>query len=108
MKSHDGRPYCESKEDEASLYASLPVEKKRQAVEFLRKELAPAAAEIRAAIKADPENWVLPYHFGWGMATRNALRKAGFGEEFFLIANLDDIYVRLVEEAMGDGAPPAA
>ena len=72
------------------------------AVDWLRGYLDfTVVDQIRTAIAADPEHWVAPYHFFWGMAIRNALRQAGFGEDYWPIWNLDDIYVPLVERAVG-------
>lgn len=47
----------------------------------------------------------LGMHFGFGMAVRNLLRKEGFGEDYFGIENLDDVYVPLLEMAVGFDAP---
>ena len=55
---------------------------------------------IRVEIAADPKGWIAPYHFFWGMTTRNALRQKGFGEQEFGIINLDNVYVTLIEEAV--------
>lgn len=73
-----------------------------KAVAFLREDLKDVADDVRKAIAKDPQDhwWIAPYHFGWGMAVRNRLRKHNFGEEPFGVANLDNIYVELIEEAM--------
>lgn len=39
-------------------------------------------------------------HFGWGMAIRNSLRSAGFGEEELGVHNLDDVYRALLDSAV--------
>ena len=83
------------------MYASLTPELKAPALEMLRTELAQVRDQIRAAYTAAPTDWYVSYHFGWGMAVRNLLREKGFGEDYFHIHNLDDIYVPLVEEAFG-------
>lgn len=71
------------------------------AVDTLRDELPEETkAQIRAAINEDPDEWFVPYHLWWGMAVRNFLREKGFGEEYWPICNLDDIYVPLVERAV--------
>jgi hypothetical protein len=77
-------------------------DKKRcDAVDFLKKTFTNETKQkIRKAIVADPDDWAIPYHCGWGMAVRNCLRDGGFGEEYFGIDNLDDIYVGLIEEAV--------
>lgn len=76
-----------------------------RAVEFLRRDLAAVREAIQDAIAAGGEHgWYAPYHFGWGMAVRNKLRDAGFGEKEFGVGNLDNIYVKLVEDAMKEAA----
>ena len=72
-----------------------------KAVEFLRGWIGEnIKPEIRAQIKADPDGWSVPYHFGWGMGIRNALRTAGFRESQLGVRNLDNVYVELVELAL--------
>jgi hypothetical protein len=68
---------------------------------MLRTELASVKDQVRAACAADPEGWYTEFHFGWGMAVRNLLREKNFGEDYFHVHNLDDIYVALIEEALG-------
>lgn len=92
---------CHTMEECKQMYAELTSEVKTPALKMLAEELASAKDEIKKAFDADPENWVAPYHFFWGMSVRNLLRKKGFGEDYFGIHNLDDIYVWLVEEALG-------
>lgn len=86
-------------------YLKIPKEKRDAAIAWIRSDLPEDTKdEIEQAIKEGPEEWFAKHHFFWGMAMRNALRTAGFGEEFFEIQNLDDCYVELVEDAiMGDG-----
>ena len=91
---------CHTHEECLAMYAALPAELKAPALAFLRTTLTPAQDQIRVAMQSDPATWWAKYHFGWGMATRNALRRAGFGEEYFGVHNLDDIYIELVEEAL--------
>jgi hypothetical protein len=83
------------------LYSTIPQAKRDAAIaSFRASPFADAFPTIREAIKKDPENWWVPYHFHWGMNVRNYFRKNGFGEEYFGVDNLDDIYVFLVEEAV--------
>lgn len=82
-------------------YAGLSTELKAPALKMLAEELSPIAAKIENLYAADREGWCIPYHFFWGMNVRNLLRTKGFGEEYFKIDNLDDIYVPLIEEALG-------
>jgi hypothetical protein len=91
---------CHTDDECAQMYAALTPELKAPALEMLRTELTPVFKEIRAAFTAAPKDWYVSYHFGWGMAVRNLLREKGFGEEYFKIHNLDDIYVALIEEAL--------
>lgn len=92
---------CHTDDECVKMYQGLTPEIKAPALEMLRKELAPVTDQIRAAFTAAPNDWYVSYHFGWGMAVRNLLREKGFGEEYFRVHNLDDIYVALVEEALG-------
>ena len=91
---------CHTKEECEQMYADLSTELKAPALVMLATELAPALKEILPAYKADPKQWAAPHHFFWGMNVRNLLRDKGFGEEYFAVHNLDDIYVPLVEEAL--------
>jgi hypothetical protein len=75
-----------------------------EAVAYLAEILGPAKDRIATEMKKDPELWWTEYHFGWGMQVRNDLRTAGFGEKEFEIANMDNIYIPLVEEALGGDA----
>jgi hypothetical protein len=75
-------------------------EKKAPAIAMLRTELEEIAPLIRADIAKDPDGWILPYHMMWGMSIRNLLRERGFGETYWPVSNLDDIYCQLIEEAV--------
>lgn len=92
---------CDSHEECLALYAAIPAERKAPALAFLREMLSAEAADLRVRHAADPAQWWAEGHFGWGMWVRNQLRAAGFGEEYFHIANLDDIVYALVEESLG-------
>jgi hypothetical protein len=71
------------------------------AVRFLRKELpTDVQVQIRGKIEANDGEWPWAYHQVWGMSIRNLLRTNGFGEREFGIANLDNVYVELVEQAV--------
>ncbi len=75
--------------------------KRARAVIILRESLPQETqAKIKTAIQEDPQAWWAPYHFGWGMSIRNLLREKGLDEEELEVANLDDVYVGLVEEAV--------
>jgi hypothetical protein len=91
---------CHTDEECARMYAELSDDLRIPALLCLRKELNPVLSEIKNAYRKDPKNWYVGYHFGWGMSVRNLLREKGFGEEYFKIHNLDDIYVALIEEAL--------
>ena len=96
----DAKMVCHTDAECQQMYADLTPEVKAPALAMLAEELKPAVPEIQKAYAADPEGWYVGYHFGWGMAVRNLLREKGFGEEYFGVHNLDDIYVALVEEAL--------
>jgi hypothetical protein len=98
-------------EADAQERARLDLEKARQsplwarAVAFLKRNpmIAEWAREIQSEIvkaRLGGANWVLPYHFNWGMEIRNLLRRGRYGEDEFAIENLDNIYAELVEEAV--------
>ncbi len=83
------------------IYNALSIKKKEKAIKFLKKWIYKKdILKLRKLIKKDPVGWFGLYHHGWGTAIRNALRHNGFGEEYFGIRNLDDIYVELVEDAV--------
>jgi len=81
-------------------YNVIPPEVKAPALSLLAELLEPVAAEIRNDYAADAENWWKHGHFHFGLAVRNQLRRKGYDADYFGIANLDDIYVFLVEEAL--------
>jgi hypothetical protein len=91
---------CHTDAECQSMYADIPWETKKPVLAMLFSNLGAAKDEIRKAYAADPKGWYTGYHFGWGMAVRNLLREKGFGEKYFGVHNLDDIYVALVEEAL--------
>lgn len=92
---------CHTERECGQMYRELTPEIKAPALDMLRKELAPCTADIEAAFKRNPDGWYVKSHFHWGMAVRNLLRDKKFGEKYFKVHNLDDIYVALVEEALG-------
>src|SRR3990167_1768275 len=84
--------------------AKLDAHKVACAVEFLRGFFslnAEAATQIMLAHGEDPQCWWAQYHSFWGMNIRNLLRKYGYGEPELGCENLDDIYIGLVERALG-------
>jgi hypothetical protein len=119
---------CHTDEECAAMYAAIPEDKRKAAASKLLELLSqePGTVErIRELMPHYPghHEWLWHLHddeieklsdadrrrgyaamynphFGFGMAVRNALRKAGFGEEYFGIHNLDDIYIDVIEEAV--------
>lgn len=106
-----------------------PVEMKQAATLFLREWLYPLEIrKIRTLIEKHGHlewNWhlhdkdiielypqekkyavLLSPQFGFGMQVRNALRRAGFGEQEFGVYSLDDVYVVLLEEAVQEEPSP--
>lgn len=81
-------------------YGTIPFDKRIEMERWLHGYLKEIAPELRQRIHADRENWFAEYHFGWGMNTRNALRRAGFNEKFLGVGNLDDVYVEAIEHAI--------
>lgn len=71
----------------------------RDAIAFLRRNLVDQEA-IADTIQREGPTWYAGYHFGWGSKVRNLLRDNGFGEKELGVENLDDVYVKLVEEAV--------
>lgn len=97
----ESKMVCHTDEECVQMFKDLTPEVKAPALAMLADELKTVVPEIKKAYAADPDGWYVGYHFGWGMAVRNLLREKGFGEEYFKIHNLDDIYVALVVEALG-------
>lgn len=81
-------------------YATIPIEIKAPALSLLAELLEPMAAQIRLDYGKDSVNWWKQGHFHFGLAVRNQLRRKGFAEGYFGVANLDDIYIPLVKEAL--------
>lgn len=88
------------------LYDELSSELKQPAIEMLQRELGEEFTQwYRDRVRTHDSRWWLPkgWHFIGGMAIRNLLREQGFGEAYFGIHNLDDVYIELVEGAIGNG-----
>lgn len=94
------RGVCHTEEECKQMYNSLTPELKAPALKLLAEELSPAKADIQKAYATKGKNWWVDHHLFWGMSVRNFLREKGFGEEYFKVHNLDDIYIALVEEAL--------
>lgn len=80
-------------------------ELRQPAVEMLKQELGSEFADwYEKRRSAHGDDWYLPdlWHFRGGMHVRNLLREKGFGEKYFGVSNIDDVYISLVEEAMDD------
>ena len=72
-----------------------------QAVSFLRDYVPEnVKQQILTMREMNDPTWPAAYHMDWGMGIRNALRQRGFGEVEMGVANLDNIYVELVEAAV--------
>ena len=85
------------------IYDKLDPQLKEKAVNFLNKTFSEFEKNtFREWIKKDPEDWFAKsrWHFEEGMKIRNLLRENRFGEKYFCIQNLDDIYVELIEDAI--------
>jgi len=82
-------------------YDALPEEKRLPAIILLSKKIS---SQDRVYMKKlrdkNPDSWYISQHFFGGMAIRNYLREYGFGEKYWPIWNLDDIYVFLLEDAL--------
>ena len=91
---------CHTHKECLEMYKNISQEIKKPVIEMLKNQLIPDMKEIKKLMLLKKEDWWIGYHFGWGMGIRNLLREKGFGEEYFGIHNLDDIYINLVEEAV--------
>ena len=92
---------CHTREECTLMYSEIPQEKKDAAIKAFREsDYAPQFPEIREKIAEDPEHWNAESHFLWGMNVRNFFRRKGFGEDYFEVCNLDDIYQQLVADAV--------
>ncbi len=79
----------------------LPEHVLRKASDVLKTEIPEdTKQEIREMIMKDPERWCVPYHFFWGMAIRNLLRRAGLKDDLLPTGNWDDYYIQCIEEAV--------
>ena len=103
VQSHAARQQgvCHTETECQQMYSEIPQDKKDAAIKAFREsDYSQAFSKIREALAKDPDGWIGPYHFGWGMSVRNFFRQEGFGEDYFGIDNMDCIYRRLVEEAV--------
>lgn len=88
-------------EEARVFYDRLDPLKKLPAIAALRAEFNDNVKEdVRFAIAQQGRSWCAGSHFSFGMSVRNTLRRKGFGEDYWPIWNLDDIYVYLVEDAV--------
>lgn len=91
----------EQKAERDDLAIAMKSELWAKAIVLLKDLLQHDMQHIRAAIAAGGHyGWSAPYHFNWGMHIHNKLRQHLFSEQAFGVTNLDNIYVRLVEEAV--------
>ena len=83
------------------LWDGLDVELRSRCVDALRNDgkFMSCAHEVRKSIRADPDEWVLPYHRFWGMRVRNLLRDTA-ADRVLPSENWDDYYSAAVEEAV--------
>ena len=84
------------------LWGELPVGEANKVINYIEDDedfMEGAMPVIRQAIAADPENWLAPYHFGWGMAFRNFLRGC-LADAELPTGNWDDYYAAAVEEVV--------
>jgi hypothetical protein len=98
--SPDQGTLCHLPEECEAAYRAIPEEAKTPALAALKDALTPVEADIRLAHQARPSDW-WKGHTLMGIALRNLLRSKGFGEEYFGVHNLDDIYVYLIQDALG-------
>lgn len=99
----ENKSVCHTDSECKQMYKDLSAELKAPALEMLAKELKSVTPQITKTYKLNPKTWYVPYHLFWGMEVRNLLRNKGYGEDYFGVHNLDDIYIALVEEALGLG-----
>jgi len=80
-------------------YDAILLEKKKPVFDLIRKSLV--GNSFKNIIEKDPL-WFAKggWHSAQGMGIRNYLRQEGFGEDYWPVNNLDDIYVELIEEAL--------
>jgi hypothetical protein len=93
--------------EQYKIVSDMPHEKRQPAIDFLRTLFSDIdKKEFKECMQWSKEKWINEIETGWhfygGMAVRNALRKAGFGEDYFGV-EMDYIYQGLIEEAiLGD------
>jgi hypothetical protein len=83
-------------------YEEIPKDFLAQCVEFLRNDMPQETKdEIIKAHQEKGSNWIVDYHFGWGMNIRNLLRSNGLTDDQLPDKNWDDYYAQVVEAAVG-------
>jgi hypothetical protein len=85
--------------EHCEVYNAIAAEIKVPVLDLLVELLEPVAVEIRTDFEKNPDCW-WKGHFHWGLAIRNQLRCRGYGEDYFGVSNLDNIYIYLVEDAL--------
>jgi len=84
------------------LYNSVEVPKLEKCIQYLREKTNPSDQKlIEDYYNQYGKFWYTQnhFHFGAGMWFRNHIRRGGFDETYFCIANLDDLYIKLLENA---------
>jgi hypothetical protein len=85
-------------------HREIPKDVLVKAIAVVKKLVAPKDKKriIEAYILYGTQEWAgeLGIHFGWGMAVRNQLRKAGLTDDIFPTGNLDDYYISIIEDAV--------
>lgn len=91
---------CHMPEECEAAYRVIPEDAKAPALAALKEALSSVEEDIRVSYREHPSDW-WKGHKLMGIALRNLLRSRGFGEEYFGVHNLDDIYVHLIQDALG-------
>lgn len=90
----------------ARILAQYPETQIAPAVACLRAIMSPNDVSLMQTLRAEnPDGWFARFHFSYGMQVRNYLRDKGFGEDYWPIWNLDDIYLPLIERAISPNPP---
>lgn len=90
------------KKVQEEVWTTIPEEDRNKCLSWIREFFDDKLKmEIRQAHEERGDDWWVGLHFSWGMWMRNQMRTNGFGEKELGIGNLDDCYIKFVEEAVG-------
>lgn len=98
LTPHDGETI---RQFENRLWDDLPIGQRERIVRFLNtnEDFLRLRDEVKERLAANPDDWWIEHHMGWGMWVRNTLRDI-YRDDELPSGNWDDYYIAAVEAAL--------